>query len=45
MTYVREVPFAAVTVPDHRELEAGTLRGILRGAGISVDEFKELIAN
>jgi predicted RNA binding protein YcfA (HicA-like mRNA interferase family) len=26
-------------VPDHRELKAGTLSGILRQAGITVDEF------
>ena len=26
-------------VPNHRELKAGTLAGILKQAGISVDEF------
>jgi predicted RNA binding protein YcfA (HicA-like mRNA interferase family) len=26
-------------VPDHREIKAGTLRGILKQAGISVEEF------
>ncbi len=30
---------APVTVPRHRELKPGTLRSILRQAGISVDEF------
>jgi len=35
----RDDPFAQVVVPDHRELDRGTLRAILRGAGISVDEF------
>ncbi len=28
-----------VTVPDHRELKAGTLRAILRDAGLTIDEF------
>jgi len=35
----RDDPFAQVVVPDHRELDRGTLRAILRGAGVSVDEF------
>jgi len=35
----RDDPFAQVVVPDHRELDRGTLRAILRAAGISVDEF------
>jgi predicted RNA binding protein YcfA (HicA-like mRNA interferase family) len=28
-----------VTVPLHRELKAGTLRSIIRTAGVSVEEF------
>ncbi len=43
MTLVRAKPFAAVTIPDHRELDAGTLRAIIRGAGLSVEEFKKLL--
>jgi predicted RNA binding protein YcfA (HicA-like mRNA interferase family) len=39
----RDSPFAQVTVPDHRELDRGTLRAILRQAGISVDEFQRLL--
>ena len=35
----RDDPFAQVVVPDHRELDSGTLRGIIRHAGLSVDEF------
>jgi predicted RNA binding protein YcfA (HicA-like mRNA interferase family) len=35
----RDTPFAQVVVPDHRELDAGTLRAILRQAEITVDEF------
>jgi predicted RNA binding protein YcfA (HicA-like mRNA interferase family) len=26
-------------VPDHREIKVGTLRGILRQAGVSMEEF------
>ena len=32
-----------VTVPDHRELRVGTLRAILRDAGLSVEEFIALL--
>jgi predicted RNA binding protein YcfA (HicA-like mRNA interferase family) len=39
----RDVPFAQVVVPDHKELDTGTLRGILRQAGLSPDEFIALI--
>jgi predicted RNA binding protein YcfA (HicA-like mRNA interferase family) len=35
----REEPFAQVVVPDHRELDRGTLRAILRQADVTVDEF------
>jgi hypothetical protein len=30
-------------VPDHREVAKGTLRAIIRQAGLTVDEFKTLI--
>jgi len=39
----RDDPFAQVVVPDHRELDKGTLRGIIRLAGLSVDEFARLL--
>jgi len=35
----RDSPFAQVVVPDHRELDRGTLRAILRHAGITVEQF------
>jgi predicted RNA binding protein YcfA (HicA-like mRNA interferase family) len=38
----KEVPFAQVVVPDHSELDTGTLRSILRQANISPEEFLEL---
>lgn len=39
----RENPFAQVVVPDHRELDRGTLRAIIRHTGLSVEEFLGLI--
>jgi predicted RNA binding protein YcfA (HicA-like mRNA interferase family) len=39
----RDDPFAQVVVPDHKELDRGTLRAILRGAGLSVEEFVSLL--
>lgn len=39
----RDSPFAQVVVPDHRELDRGTLRGIIRQAGLSVEEFAGLL--
>lgn len=32
-----------VVVPDHKELDLGTLRAIIRQAGLPVDEFVELL--
>lgn len=32
-------PFRRLSVPNHRELRLGTLRALIRQAGISVDEF------
>lgn len=39
----RDEPPAQITVPDHRELDRGTLRSIIRQAGMTVDEFVALI--
>jgi predicted RNA binding protein YcfA (HicA-like mRNA interferase family) len=39
----RDDPFAQIVVPDHREIDRGTLRAILRQAGLSVDEFVLLL--
>ncbi|MGH2567261.1 MAG: type II toxin-antitoxin system HicA family toxin [Bacteroidota bacterium] len=32
-----------LTVPNHREIARGTLRQILRDAGLSISEFRELL--
>lgn len=39
----RREPFAQLVVPDHKELDRGTLRAIIRQAGISVEEFTKLL--
>lgn len=39
----RDDPFAQVVVPDHKELDRGTPRAIIRQADLSVDEFVELL--
>ncbi len=33
----------SLTVPDHGELKTGLLRRLIRDAGVSVDEFIELL--
>ncbi len=32
-----------LSVPDHRELDRGLLRGLIRDAGMTVDEFVKLL--
>jgi len=39
----RNEPFAQLVVPDHKELDRGTLRAIIHQAHISVEEFKVLL--
>lgn len=39
----RAEPFAQVVVPDHEELDRGTLRAIIRQTGLSADEFLRLL--
>jgi len=39
----RDDPFTQIVVPDHKELDRGTLRAIIRQAGLSIDEFVELL--
>lgn len=40
----RDDPFAQTVVPDHKELDRGTLRAIIRQAGLSPAEFSALLA-
>jgi len=39
----RQEPFAQVVVPDHPEWDRGTLRAIIRQAGLTTDQFNELL--
>lgn len=36
-------PHRRLVVPDHNEVAKGTLRAIIRQAGLTVDEFKALV--
>ncbi len=36
-------PFRRLTVPNHKEISKGTMRCIIREAGLTLDEFMELI--
>jgi predicted RNA binding protein YcfA (HicA-like mRNA interferase family) len=40
----RDDPFCQVVVPDHKVLDRGTLRAIIRQTGLSVDEFVRLVS-
>ena len=35
----RDDPFAQVVVPDHKEIDRGTLRAIIRQAGLQPDDL------
>ncbi len=39
----RGAPFTQVVVPGHKVLDRGTLRAIIRQAGLSVEEFINLL--
>jgi len=43
MVLRRDDPFGQVVVPDHKELDRGTLRAIIRQSGLSIDEFMKLL--
>ena len=36
-------PHRHLSVPNHRELAKGTLRGLIRDAGLTVEEFANLL--
>ena len=39
----RDNPLVQVVVPDHKELDRGTLRAIIRQVGLGVDAFVKLL--
>ena len=42
-TRLIEVAVASLSVPDHKELAKGTLRGLLRSAGMTAEKFIDLL--
>ena len=40
---VKEGHIASLSVPDHKEVAKGTLRSLIRAAGMSVEEFVLLV--
>ena len=43
ITLVREDPSTQLTVPNHKTIAKGTLRSLIRDAGLTVDEFIDLL--
>ena len=39
----RVYPYRRLTIPDHKELAKGTLRALIREAGLTVEEFNDLL--
>jgi predicted RNA binding protein YcfA (HicA-like mRNA interferase family) len=39
----RDAPFAQTVVPNHAQIDRGTLRAIIRHADLSVDQFTKLL--
>jgi len=39
---VKEGEIVTLSIPDHKEIAKGTLRSLIRAAGITVDEFARL---
>jgi predicted RNA binding protein YcfA (HicA-like mRNA interferase family) len=46
MVYIRKEPppFRRAVIPKHREIKKGTLRRIIRDAGMTVDEFVSVLS-
>ena len=42
MILVKDGGIASLSVPDHKEVARGTLRGLIRAADLTVDAFLEL---
>lgn len=43
ITVIRNNPAPQTTIPNHKELDRGTLRAIIRRVGLTVDEFVALL--
>lgn len=44
ITLVKPGSFHILTVPDHKELDRGTLKSLINKAGITVDDFLKLLS-
>jgi predicted RNA binding protein YcfA (HicA-like mRNA interferase family) len=38
-----EAPHHRITVPNHKEIAKGTLRAIINDAGLTIDQFLDLL--
>jgi hypothetical protein len=43
MVLTKPGSIASLSIPDHRELAPGTLRKLIRAAGITVEEFRAAV--
>jgi predicted RNA binding protein YcfA (HicA-like mRNA interferase family) len=43
MILVKPGSIASLSIPDHKELAKGTLRSLIRAAGLTVERFIELL--
>jgi predicted RNA binding protein YcfA (HicA-like mRNA interferase family) len=43
MVLRRDEPYARVVVPDHKQIRQGTLRSIVAEAGLTVEQFRQLL--
>jgi len=43
ITLIHESPYTRVTVPNHKTIKPGILRSIIRQAGITVEQFNQLL--
>jgi predicted RNA binding protein YcfA (HicA-like mRNA interferase family) len=39
----RDVPYARAIVPDHKQVRLGTLRRIIADAGMTIEQFMQLL--
>jgi predicted RNA binding protein YcfA (HicA-like mRNA interferase family) len=43
MIFRRENPYARAVVPDHKQIRIGTLRRIITDAGLTIEQFMQLL--
>jgi predicted RNA binding protein YcfA (HicA-like mRNA interferase family) len=45
MVLRRDNPYARAIVPDHKQVRAGTLRRIISDAGLTIEQFTQLLGH